>query len=50
MIKCFVLTKTTSFRFMSVWLIGSESKAVRLDSVTEPAFGIKFYTDYRTEN
>jgi translation initiation factor IF-3 len=64
MIIRFVLTKTTSFRFMSVRLIGRNSirfgyrlkgDSVRFGcrlkggSVATPAFGIKFYTDYRTE-
>jgi len=47
-IKRFILIKTTSFCFMSVQLIGRNK--MRFGSVTEPAFGIKFYTDYRTEN
>jgi hypothetical protein len=47
MIIRFVLTKTTSFRFMSVRLIGRNS--IRFGSAADPVFGIKFYTDYRTE-
>jgi hypothetical protein len=55
MIIRFVLTKTTSFRFMSVRLIGRNRirfGSVRLPlkrrfgSAADSAFGIKFYTDY----
>jgi len=51
-IKHFVLTKTTSFRFMSVRLIGrlkggSVNRSVkrRFGLVAEQIFGTKFYTD-----
>jgi hypothetical protein len=58
MIIRFVLTKTTSFHFMSVRLIGRnrirfdyrlKGGSVWFGSAADPAFGIKFYTDYRTE-
>jgi hypothetical protein len=58
MIIRFVLTKTTLFRFMSVRLIGQnrirfgcrlKGGSVRFGSAADPTFGIKFYTDYRTE-
>jgi hypothetical protein len=58
MIKCFILTKTMSFRFMSVRLIGKNKRyfgsvwfgyRLKVGSIFEPAFGTKFYTDYRTE-
>jgi hypothetical protein len=52
-IKRFVLTKTMSFRFMSVRLIGRNKRLfgyhLKGGLVTKPAFRTKFYTDYRTE-
>jgi hypothetical protein len=53
MIIRFVLTKTMSFRFMSVRLIGRNrirfGYRLKGGSAADPAFRIKFYTDYRTE-